>query len=112
MLKMVISMDDNKIKTEKKYRLDGIYSTIGNTFEKMGFSRMEDSAGHMVFCDNGNAGDYGRFGRIVNTFKKQPWFMNNVSVWQLYDSDDSDNPDDFNEEDLLKHYRQKQAVGV
>ena len=32
MLKMMIRMDDDKITTEKKYHLDGIYSTINNTF--------------------------------------------------------------------------------
>lgn len=112
MLKMIIRMDDNKINIEKKYRLDGIYNTINNTFDKMGLSRMEDSSGSLVYRDNGNARDYGRFGKIVNTFKKQAWFMDNVSVWMLYDSDDSDNPNDFNEEDLLNHYRQKQAMGA
>jgi hypothetical protein len=50
------------------------------------------------------------FGKIVNTLKKQTWFMDNVAVWRLYDSDDSDSPEDFNEEDLLTHYREKQAM--
>ena len=50
-------------------------------------------------------GYFGRFGRIVNKLKKQGRFMDNVSVWRLYDSDDSDNPMDFSEEDLLAHYR-------
>ena len=36
MLKMMIRMDDDKITTEKKYHLDGIYSTINNTFLTMG----------------------------------------------------------------------------
>lgn len=41
--------------------------------------------------------------------EKQAWFMDNVNVWLLCDSDDSDSPDDFNEEDLLypgANYRQ------
>ena len=33
--------------------------------------------------------------------------MDNVKVWLLCDSDDSDSSDDFNVEDLLSHYRQK-----
>ena len=110
MLKMIIRMDDNKINIEKKYRLDGIYSTIDSTFDKMGLPRMEDTSGSLVYRDNGHARDYGRFGKIVNAFKKQAWFMDNVAVWLLCDSDDSDSPDDFNEEDLLHHYRQKQAM--
>lgn len=112
MLKMVIRMDDNKINIEKKYRLDGIYRTIDSTFIKMGFPRIEDASGFLVYRDNGHTTDYGRFGKIVNTLKRQPWFMDNVAEWLLCDSDDSDNPDDFNEEDLLNHYRQKQTMGT
>ena len=36
--------------------------------------------------------------------------MDNVAVWRLYDSDDSDSSENFNEEDLLTHYREKQAM--
>ncbi|MCI8418630.1 MAG: hypothetical protein HFI33_14240 [Lachnospiraceae bacterium] len=112
MLKMIIRMDDNKINIEKKYRLDGIYKAIDNTFLKMGLPRMEDTSGSLVYCDNGHTTDYGRFGKIVNTLKRQPWFMENVIEWLFCDSDDSESPDDFNEEDLLSHYRQKQAMGA
>ena len=54
--------------------------------------------------------DFSLFGRIVNTLKRHAWFMDNVSVWRLCDSDDSDSPDDFNEEDLLIHYQEKTAM--
>ena len=36
--------------------------------------------------------------------------MDNVFVWRLCDSDDSDSPNNFNEEDLLTHYREKPAM--
>jgi hypothetical protein len=112
MLKMVIRMNDDKINMEKKYRLDGIYQSLNGIFVKMEFPRMEDDTGSLVYRDNGHDKDYGRFGKIVNTLKRQPWFMENVMVWLLCDSDDSDNPDDFNIEDLLEHYRQKQVMGA
>lgn len=110
MLKMIIRMDDDKINIEKKYRLDGIYSVIDDTFAKMGFPRVEDSSGDLIYCDNGLAQDYSRFGKVVNMLKKQTWFMENVVVWRFCDSDDSDSPNDFNEEDLLKHYTKKQTM--
>lgn len=112
MLKMIIRMDDNKINIEKKYRLDGIYNAIDSVFGKMGLPRMEDSSGALVYRDNGDAKDFGRFGRIVNTFKKQDWFMENVIVWQLCDSDGMEELADFSEEDLLLHYRQKKIMGA
>ena len=106
MLKMVIRMNDDKITAENKYRLDGIYNTINHTFQTVGLPRMEDGSGALVFRDCGRARDFSLFGRIVNTLKRQTWFMDNVSVWRLCDSDDSDSPDDFNEEDLLTHYQE------
>ena len=110
MLKMMIRMNDDKIIKEKKYHLDGIYSTINNTFLTMGFPRVEDGSDALVYRDCGRARDFSLFGKIVNTLKKQTWFMDNVAVWRLYDSDDSDSPEDFNEEDLLKKKKKKQVM--
>ena len=92
MLMMKIEMNADKIQAEQRYT-------------------MEDASGALLYRDSGNARDYGRFGKVVNTLKKQPWFMENVSVWRLYDSEDSDNLNDCSEEDLLLHYRRKQQVG-
>lgn len=103
MLKMMIRMDDDKITTEKKYHLDGIYSTINNTFLTVGLSHIEDGSGALVYRDCGRARDF-------SPLKRQTWFMDNVAVWRLYDSDDSDSSENFNEEDLLTHYREKQAM--
>ena len=55
MLKMMIRMDDDKITTEKKYHLDGIYSTINNTFLTVGLSHIEDGSGALVYRDCGRA---------------------------------------------------------
>ena len=88
MLKMVIRMNDDKITAENKYRLDGIYNTINHTFQTVGLPRMEDGSGALVFRDCGRARDFSLFGRIVNTLKRQTWFMDNVSVWRLYDRRD------------------------
>lgn len=107
MLKMIISMNKVKINAEKKYNLDSIQNTIDKLFLNLGLSLMEHSSRQWVYRDNGDDRDYGRFGRIVNTLKRQEWFMDNVEMWRFYDSDDSDAPDDFNEEDLLNHYRKQ-----
>ncbi len=40
-------------------------------------------------------------------FEKQTWFMGNVAIWRLYDSDNSDGHEDFNKEGLLTYYRKK-----
>lgn len=111
MLKMVIRINENKVIAEKKYRLGGIYSIIDNAFMQMGFLRQVSEKDALVYCDNGNASDYASFGIIVNTLKRQTWFLDNITEWSLYESEDSDNPDDFSVEDLLAHYRKK-ALGA
>ena len=112
MLKMIIRMNDDKIRAENKYHLDGIYSTLNNTSHTAGLPRMEDDSGALVYWDCGRARDFSLFGKIVNTLKRQAWFMDNVVVWRLCDSDDSDSPEDFNEEDLLIHYREKPVLRI
>ena len=101
MLMMKIEMNADKIQAEKRYTLSSITRTIESAFSQMQLRKVEDASGALLYRDTGNARDYGRFGRVVNTLKKQSWFMDNVSVWRLYDSDDSDNLNDCSEEDLL-----------
>lgn len=105
MLKMIIRMDDDKIKIEKRYHLKGIYNTLDSIFIKKGLPRVEDVSGALVYRDGGRAKDDICFGRIVSTLKKRKWFMENVSVWLLCAGGDSSDPADFSEKDLLKYYR-------
>ncbi len=112
MLKMEICMDDEKIIRERKYRLVAIYAAIDKLFKKWNFEGEKNHAGSVIYKDNGDDRDFGRFCSIVNALKKQDWFMGNVMIWILYDSDDSDSPNDFVTEDLLKHYTRKKAMGV
>ena len=111
MLMMKIEMNTDKIQAEQRYTMSAINRTIESAFAQMQLRKVEDASGSLLYRDSGNARDYGRFGKVVNTLKKQPWFMENVSVWRLYDSEDSDNLNDCSEEDLLLHYRGKQQVG-
>ncbi len=112
MLKIIIRMNDEKITAENKYNLNDIYNTLNDTFQTVGLPRMDDGSGALVFRDCGRAKDFSLFGKVVNTLKHQAWFMDNVSVWRFCDSDDSDNPEDFTEEDLLSHYKKKVAMRV
>lgn len=111
MLMMKIEMNADKIQAEKRYTLSSINRTIESAFSQMQLRKVEDASGALLYRDTGNARDYGRFGKIVNTLKKQSWFMDNVSVWRLYNSEDSDNLNDCSEEDLLLHYQLKPQIG-
>ena len=110
MLKMIIRMDEKKIHVEKKYCLEEMYGLLDHAFDEMGLPKIPDETGNLVYTDRGRSEDYANFGVLVNALKKQSWFMDNVTVWMLLDSDDSDDPDDFYEEDLLLHYRSKEKM--
>lgn len=110
MLKMTIRMNRTKINSEKKYSLPKIIQTLDETFSKMQLLKITDNSDTLTYCDTGNTKDYACFGNIVNALKRQTWFMDNVSEWLLYNSDDSDNPNDFSIEDLLKHYQSNQTM--
>ena len=107
MIKMIIQMDDKKINNEKKYHLEKIYGVINGSFEKLGLNRADSDEDALVYQGTGKPTDYGRFGKIVNTLKKQDWFMDNVMLWNLCSNDESDDPKDFDVEDLLAHYKKK-----
>lgn len=108
MLKMLIRLNERKINADKKYNLKRICSTIDGIFMKAGFQRMHLGTDTLVYQDNGQAGAFGRLGLIVNTFKRQEWFMDNISAWRMYEDTEDTDPE---ETDLLKHYRMKQVVG-
>ena len=111
MLKMLIRMDEKKITEEKTYKLESVYRTLDNLFAKYGLLRMEDPSGARVYRDSGNENDFAYFGIITNGLKRQTWFMDNAMEWMFYESDDFlDDPNDFDEEDFLKHYREKMTM--
>lgn len=112
MVKMEIRMDDEKILKERKYRLEAVHEAVDKAFGQWNFKGEKTCSGSIIYKDNGNERDFGRFGSIVNALKKQEWFMGNVATWILYDSYDSDSPDDFAEEDLIAHYARKKAAGA
>ena len=84
MLKMLIRMDNHKIETEQKYNSESIYSTLNNAFSRMRFQRISGESNTLIYCDNETGQTHGSFCQIINSLKKQNWFMENVSDWILY----------------------------
>ena len=102
MIKMIIKMDDSKISSDNEYSIERVYSGLDRIFAGYGYHR-EEIDGNLEYKGYGDSSDFGKFGRIYNGLRKQPWFSDNVATWILCNSDDVDDPDDFSYEDLL-HY--------
>ena len=102
MIKMIIKMNEDKILADKEYTLDRIYAGLDRIFSGYGYSA-EKVDGKLEYQGNCDPGDFGKFGRIYNGLRKQPWFSENVDTWLLCNSDDVEDKNDFSVEDLL-HY--------
>ena len=111
MIKMMIKIDENRIKAFNDYSPERIYAGLDKIFEKNGF-HAEIVNGYREYKGNNDPADFGKFGRIYNGLRKQSWFMDNVQEWFLCNSDDVDNSDYFSVEDLLNYDGRRVGVSA
>ncbi len=103
MIKMIIKMNEEKISASNEYTIERVYQALDRIFFNKGMDRTDTECG-IEYVGHNRPTDFAFFGKIMLGLKDQPWFMDNVKTWLYCNSDDSDNPMDFNEEDLLIHY--------
>ena len=109
MIKMIIKMNDERLKNQTEYTSDRVYSALDRMFENKGMERIDTNEG-IEYRGHDNPTDFGQFGQIMIGLKKQSWFMDNASMWLFCNNDDVDDPNDFSKEDLLAHYGRKTIV--
>ncbi|MDR1292185.1 MAG: hypothetical protein LBJ91_02150 [Clostridiales Family XIII bacterium] len=97
MIKMQILMDEPKILREKRYDLSAIYKALDDFF--VGHLHLIKRDGGF-YVGRGSKNDFGNFGRAMWTLQKHPWFIDNVDTWLYFNSEDSDDPNDFVIEDF------------
>ena len=104
MIKMQIIMDEGKILHEKKYSLDRINETLDRFFlDNLHLQKGEDG----FYLGSGAKSDFSSFARVMWTLGKKPWFLENVETWLYFNSDDSDDPNDFVIEDFKDYCLRK-----
>lgn len=110
MLKLEIKLDEEKIHSDGKYVPDSLYKTLVNLFSNYQLDCSTEPDGTLFFVGRGQARDYGSFGKLITTLKNQSWFMEYVIKWLWYNSDDSEDENDFAVEDVLEHYTNRASV--
>ena len=110
MLKLEIKLVTISTDKECAATIDNIYLTLDRLFEKYCFKIHILDDGTHCYYGNGDPGDYGIFGRIITTLKNKVWFVDHACKWLWYNSDDSDNEDDYSVEDVLYHYTKRKSV--
>lgn len=110
MKKLVIKMDREKILKDGIYNAGKIESYIDSLFEKEGLVKADEG----LYIETGDKSDYARFWAIIMYLKDLKWFCNYVSEFVWYNSDDSNDPEDFYVEDvkaeMLKRKMKKGSI--
>lgn len=110
MLKLEMKLDESKIQAEGKYTVESIHQAIEKAFSKYQFREEVQPDGTMTFYGNGQAKDYGVFGRLITTLKDKDWFISYAIKWLWYNSDDGIDENDYTVEDVLYHYIKKESA--
>ncbi len=110
MLKLEIKLDDDKVEKEGKYTTSGIYGTVDKVFSQYDFNKEILSDGTHCYYGNGKPKDYGIFGKIITSLKNKEWFIDYLSKWLWYNSDDGEDDEDYSIEDVLYHYTNRKSM--
>ena len=109
MLKMQVIMGVKKIRREGVYDVEKIGQAIDSVLlSEYGFKK----AAGGFYLESGKGDDYTNFWSAILMLKDEEWFLDNVKIWLWFNSDDSDNPEDFAIEDLREHYTAKQRLSA
>jgi hypothetical protein len=97
MIKMQIQMDKKKIEKDGRYSMSKISGTLDDYLvNQLHFAKGKNG----FYMGTGSPDDFGNFGLAMVTLGKKGWFMDNVKTWLYFNSDDSDDPEDYVIEDF------------
>jgi hypothetical protein len=97
-------MDNAKIELEGRYNQEKLNAALEEFLvSKLGLRKGEDG----FYYGRGTRSDYAHFGAAMTTLGKKSWFMDNVDTWLYFNSDDRDDPEDFEVEDFKEFCQQR-----
>jgi hypothetical protein len=101
---MQIKLDEGKIQSAGRYSMAKISGTLDDyLINRLRFVKGSDG----FYLSTGSPDDFGNFGLAMVTLGKKDWFMDNVDTWLYFNSEDSDDPEDFAVEDFKEFRRQR-----
>lgn len=108
MMKMVIQMDEDKIRREGKHSLEKVYQVIDKTFAEFECIREKsDILNELIYAGNPKRDDsFCDFGIIYGELDEQEWFRANCIKWRWLDNDDDESLP-YSESDVLNKVRTK-----
>lgn len=95
MIGTTFKFDEAKVKAEGTYTLNQLHEKVDAVAAKSFLSKEEP--GHYASDMEEHA--FALVGRTILKLEKEPWFVNNICEWLLYEDGD--------EEDVLSQYRER-----
>jgi virulence-associated protein VapD len=107
MIKMQILIDDEKVVRETPYNAAKIHQVLDNYMvDKLGFKKAQNG----FYLGAGTSNDFSRFGIAFTTLRHKEWFAKSVKTWLYFNSDASDDPEDYVVEDFSEYFDIKQPI--
>ena len=90
--------------------IESIEARLDKGFLKYGLIKDVYLDGTICYKSTNSKKDYAIFGMLIYSLHDKNWFIPYVEKWLWYNSDNSEDENDYNVEDLLYHYTKKGSI--
>lgn len=109
MMKMLIQLDEERVKKDGKYKLEDMWRVIDAKFDKYGCEKERQEDGSMLYKGNPEKDYFTCMMLAAMQLKHQKWFGRYCTKWIWYDNDDDEDLP-FQDIDVLARERQKNPL--
>ena len=90
MMKMLIQLDEGRVKKDGKYKLEDMWRVIDAKFDKYGCEKERQADGAVLYIGNPKKDYYTCMALANITLKKQKWFGAYCKKWIMQDNEDDE----------------------
>ena len=90
MMKMLIKLDEERVRRDGKYKLADMWRVIDAKFDKYDCIKERQADGSVLYSGNPNRDYYTCINLAYLTLKGQRWFAEYCNQWIWYDNDDDE----------------------
>ena len=108
MMKMLIALDEERVKSDGIYDLADMWRLIDERFKKACTKEVQ-SDGSVLYSGDPNKDYFTEINIAAMSFKRQPWFARYCTKWIWYDNDDNEELP-FQDIDVLTRQRKSNPL--
>lgn len=109
MMKMLIKLDEERVKSDGKYDLADTWRVIDGQFTAFQCDKEKQADGSFLYSGNANRDVFGDFFQIYAFLSREKWFAEYCAQWIMYSNeDDEDLP--LSDENLLEKLRKNNPL--